>query len=315
MQVNKIKVLYIAGYSFSGSTILANILGEIEGFFSAGELRCIWEENLIKNFRCGCGSRFHDCSFWQEVFNKYPGGMQHINAQEIVGLQEKRKHFPLMLLPGNKQVLKPRFKKYLSSIEKLYQAIQSTTGSKVIVDSSKSPLYSYTLSMVPTIDLYIVHLVRDPRAVQYSCIKRKLRKKHRWEEHSIVEGCLTWNACNSAVELFWRSSPNHYLRLHYEDFIQRPKAALQQILQLVQEDITQLPIEGENIVNLTTNHTAIGNNNRFHAGATQLKIDEQWKEKMSVEDRQNVTNLTLPWLLYYGYLNKNKFTSNYLKST
>ncbi len=33
MQSNKIKVLYIAGYSFSGSTILANVLGEIEGFF------------------------------------------------------------------------------------------------------------------------------------------------------------------------------------------------------------------------------------------------------------------------------------------
>ncbi|PPS45540.1 sulfotransferase [Chroococcidiopsis sp. TS-821] len=310
MQANKIKVLYIAGYSFSGSTILANVLGEITGFFSAGELRCIWKENLIKNFRCGCGSRFYDCSFWQQVFDKYPGGMQNINAQEIVDLQEKRKHFPLMLLPGNQQLLKSKFRKYLSSIEKLYQAIQSTTGSEVIIDSSKSPLYSYTLSMLPTIDLYVVHLVRDPRAVQYSCIKRKMRKKHRWEEHSIVEGCLTWNACNSAIELFWHSSPKHYLRLHYEDFIQRPKAALQQILQLIQVEVTHLPIEEENIVNLTTNHTAIGNNNRFKAGVTQLQIDEQWKERMNLEDRHKVTYLTWPWLLYYGYLTQNKFNSN-----
>jgi len=32
------RVLYIAGWGRSGSTILDNVLGQVDGFFSAGEL-------------------------------------------------------------------------------------------------------------------------------------------------------------------------------------------------------------------------------------------------------------------------------------
>ena len=34
----RVKVLYIVGMGRSGSTILANSLGEVDGFFSAGEI-------------------------------------------------------------------------------------------------------------------------------------------------------------------------------------------------------------------------------------------------------------------------------------
>ena len=36
-----VKVLYVAGLGRSGSTILANTLGQVEGFFSGGELNFI----------------------------------------------------------------------------------------------------------------------------------------------------------------------------------------------------------------------------------------------------------------------------------
>ena len=44
---NPTTVLYVAGAGRSGSTLLDNLLGQIPGFFSAGELRYVWERGLI----------------------------------------------------------------------------------------------------------------------------------------------------------------------------------------------------------------------------------------------------------------------------
>lgn len=305
MQNRKIKVLYIAGYSFSGSTILTNILGQIDGFFSVGELRCIWEKSLIKNYRCGCGRRFHECPTWKGVLDESFGSMHQVNAREMIRSSETRAHLPLMLLPFEKKMLMSRLGEYPANLEKLYQAIQSTTDSKVIVDSSKSPLYGYILDLLPSIDLYVVHLIRDPRAVQYSGLKRKMLKKTEWKDYSAVGGCLTWNACNLTVETFWRSSSHKYLTLYYEDFIQRPKETLERILKLVQEKTTLLPFVEEHKVELSTNHTVIGNNNRFKSGTIELQLDNKWKEEMKPSDKAIVTMLSWPLLLRYGYLSRN----------
>lgn len=47
----EVKVLYIAGWGRSGSTILDNVLGQVEGFFSGGELSYLWERGLSENRR------------------------------------------------------------------------------------------------------------------------------------------------------------------------------------------------------------------------------------------------------------------------
>ena len=42
METSKVKVLYVMGHGGSGSTILGNVLGELNGFFHAGELDTLW---------------------------------------------------------------------------------------------------------------------------------------------------------------------------------------------------------------------------------------------------------------------------------
>ena len=41
-----VRVLYVAGAGRSGSTVLANLLGEVPGFVSVGEVRFLWERGL-----------------------------------------------------------------------------------------------------------------------------------------------------------------------------------------------------------------------------------------------------------------------------
>lgn len=66
----KIKVLFIGGYGRSGSTLLDRMLGQMEGFFSAGELRYIWDRSFAENQLCGCGKPFKKCAFWSTVIDE-----------------------------------------------------------------------------------------------------------------------------------------------------------------------------------------------------------------------------------------------------
>ncbi len=78
------KVLYIAGWGRSGSTILQNVLGELDGFFPVGEIVYVWERNLIGNRLGGCGARFRECEVWQGVLERAYGGTDRIDAEEMM---------------------------------------------------------------------------------------------------------------------------------------------------------------------------------------------------------------------------------------
>src|SRR5437016_5771988 len=60
------KVLYIAGSHRSGSTLLGNCFGEMDGFWSGGEMSQIWLQLLTRG-QCGCGSVLEDCHFWRPI--------------------------------------------------------------------------------------------------------------------------------------------------------------------------------------------------------------------------------------------------------
>ena len=61
------RVLYIAGTGRSGSTLLANILGEVDGVFAAGEVRYLWQRGLTERRLCGCGVPVRECPVWSRV--------------------------------------------------------------------------------------------------------------------------------------------------------------------------------------------------------------------------------------------------------
>jgi hypothetical protein len=45
----RVTVLYVAGTGRSGSTLLARVLGEADGFVAAGELRYVWQRGLVED--------------------------------------------------------------------------------------------------------------------------------------------------------------------------------------------------------------------------------------------------------------------------
>jgi hypothetical protein len=304
------KVLYIAGPGRSGSTILGNILGQIESFFLVGELRYLADRGLVENRMCSCGLPFKTCPMWSDVLAHAFGDTDPTTAAHLL---DDRKHGltnrQLLVTPPNKRQQKlARSGTYLSMLERLYRSVQSVSDSKVIVDTSKSPAYGYTLEHLGGIELYVVHLVRDPRAVAYSWWSRKKRQPasekkptRNMTAQNPISSSIVWSASNSLVESIWSNSDERYMFLRYEDFIADPRNAVSEILEFVGEEHVKLPFSGERDVVLGTTHTFSGNPNRLQHGLVQLRTDDEWRYKMSSIQKSIVALITWPGLRKYRY--------------
>ncbi|HZY56257.1 MAG TPA: sulfotransferase, partial [Rubrobacteraceae bacterium] len=286
MTDGRIKVLYIAGFGRNGSTILGNILGELDGFFHGGELNFVWERNLLENRRCGCGAPFRECEVWNRVFDGAFGGMEGVDAREMARLQSTHAlafHTMLTSFPDRLRPAAHQRHKFLGRLEKLYEGVRRATGSRVIVDSSKRPLYGYLLGTVPEVDLHVVHLVRDPRASAYSWLRKKFQPDKSGQAYMLrfnpLESSLRWDVWNAVTEVLWRRSPERYLRLRYEDFVRKPQESIRAILKMLNEEASRLPFVDGTRVRLGTSHTVSGNPNRFQTGVVELRPDDEWASR------------------------------------
>jgi hypothetical protein len=304
MHPSNVKVLYIDGQGRSGSTLLHNVLGQVEGFFAAGELREIWKRISANDRTCGCGNLVNECDVWKGVLNEAFGGLCRVEAAKMERSRNRarNRHSPLLVLPRREPILASRLQDYLVGLEKLYQGIRAYTGSKVIIDSSKSLLYGYLLGMLPTIDLYVLHIVRDPRGVAYSLQQRKLKGLPQFSGWNPVTSSLVWDTVNLSREMFWGRSGHPYLRLCYEEFVRRPRESVERILDLVEEEVGDLPFVSKQSIVMNTTHSVGGNaNTRFLTGRVDLRLDERWRDDLSFTNKAIITSLTWPLILRYGY--------------
>ena len=78
------KILYIGGWGRSGSTIISNVLGSLEGYVSIGEARYLWDRGIIQDRICGCGENFSKCLFWRDVLREFRAAGPIIDPQKMV---------------------------------------------------------------------------------------------------------------------------------------------------------------------------------------------------------------------------------------
>lgn len=304
----RVKVLYIAGLSRSGSTILGDTLGQIDGWFHVGEIRYIWDRGIIENRKCGCYSPFRDCSFWNDVLSRGFGGTDHIDPHEMFRLREslRSRHISLYREDTLRAHVTRGMYRYLDALGKLYNSISMVTEARIIVDSSKFPSYAYLLDLLPEVDLFIVHLVRDPRAVAYSVAFRKKVNPatggaNLMARISPLRSSLLWGAWNYIIWSKWAERPSSYCLLRYEDFVRSPRKCIEKLIAFLGQTDVRLPFLQGHEVTLAPNHSVSGNPSRFETGTITLREDEEWRQRMPVLQKVLVTGLTMPWLEQYNY--------------
>jgi hypothetical protein len=304
-----IKVLFIGGWGRSGSTILERMLGQIHGFFPVGEIYHIWERGFDQNQLCSCRSPFRQCGFWHAVIEEIFGNGQKPDVGELLSLQHytgRLRYLSQMTFPGFRwRGYEKQFQKYTHILSQLYAAIKKVSGCNVIVDSSKEPAHGFILNAIPTIQLHVVHLIRDSRAVAYSWQRKKRRPEIYWKNeymprYSPIKSAVEWNLRNLSAGLLSRFCKRS-VRESYENFVKSPQCVLSRIIKDFKHPQNNLDFLKNSVVKLNTHHTLSGNPNRFETGEIQLFTDTEWSKKMNTWAYFTVTALTWPLLLTYGY--------------
>ncbi len=305
-RVGSIPVVLIACSGRSGSTLLDRTLGAHEGLCSVGELRFVWERSFAQDQLCGCGARFGECPFWQEVTARAfgdPPALDVVAAQALWAQLDHIRRAPWLLAPSAPVSHRSAVAAYRALLARLYRGIAASAQGEVIVDSSGDGAHGLLLAQTPGISLHVVHLVRDARAVAFSWTRTRTRPEIHWAHEDmprapVARTAARWVMQNLLIERL-AARAHSYRRLRYEDLVADPQTSVNGLLRSLQPGAPSL-IDGHS-VDLPVAHTVSGNPMRFKTGPIQIRADDEWRDAMSRSERRSVEAIAWPLLARYGY--------------
>jgi len=336
-----LRVLEIAGLGRSGSTILDIVLGNHPHIESVGEvmelIRTGWisRESLqgidpirLRRPICTCGKRLdvlyvdtpeEACPFWSRVRREWVERADPESIETYPKLQndfELKRRWPRLLYEKRRQ--SASFRSYARLTRAFFESIRAVSGKPLIVDSSKISVRAFAHSLVPGIDLYVVHLVRDGRGIVIShrTSYREDRPVSTMRDHegypmwkAVVRrrvlyllSVVRWTVQNLAAEwVCTRLGPKKSMRLRYEDFVADPKGALERIGSLIELDLSEVADAACSGKPMQAGHN-IGGNRTKKSGIITLRPDAQeWRAALSPTE-QRLSWTLMGWLMRrYGY--------------
>ena len=294
---SKLRVIYIGGVEHNGSTILGVALGNHPQIECVGELTFLARQGWLGDEYCACGQTISDCPFWTNVKNHWTQATGQ-NLQSLVELENDfDRHRRFYNLIKEKRFPSSHFLEYKIQTSALFSAIQQVSGKDIIIDTSKRFSRALALSMVPDIDLRIIHLVRDARGVAYSWSKPTRPRRRSW-----LDASIRWNVTNAAFEIVKRNiESDRWIRLRYEDLIRETFETLKRIGEFAEVDLNDLATSLSNGKVLSTNHVGVGNGFLRRVKQVTLSPSIDWPDRIPVGDQRRVWRITWPLMRRYGY--------------
>jgi Sulfotransferase family len=300
-----IKILSIVGPGRSGTTVLAGILGAVDGVVDVGELRWLWQRGLLERRTCGCGRPVDECPVWSAVVAKVMAGRAQSVAEfaaEVAAAQAlllSRRHRLRVIRRAATGDGWPPLEPVRAVTAQLVQAVAEVTGARITVDSSKRAQDAAVLAGLPDVDLYVLHMVRDPRAVVFSWGRgdktiRVAGGSRPMGTRGLLSSVSRWVENGIGAAALRRHVPaERWMFVRYEEFAAHPRATISRILTFLGEGAASPFVDDDTVV-LDVNHTVAGNPNRFRVGPVTVRLDDEWSRRMPRHRQLLVQALTWP---------------------
>jgi hypothetical protein len=247
------RVIYIAGTSHSGSTLLDLMLNAHPEIFSAGEVLKLNRQLGFKNAQkqtyapCSCGApSLWQCAFWSGVDQR----TRQTSGKSLTELD--------MQDYGERDAAR-------APNAVVFKAIADVAGKSFVVDSSKLPKRMSYLMRLKELDVYPVHLIRDPKG-QINSVARKYG--------GFLKHIFRYELIHEQLRQALKSVPHSVVR--YEDLVRDPEPTLRSILQPLGLDFDPRQLAWTE----APRHEVAGNHIRFGA-TSKLVLDEAWKQGLS----------------------------------
>ena len=280
----------------------------------------MWLRGVRDGERCGCGQPFLACPFWEAVGQEAFGGWAQVDVDRITRLRaqvDRSRFLPQLASPALRRRLQPALGEYVGYYQGLYAAIAQVSGGPVVIDSSKHASLAFCLRSCPGLDLRVVHMVRDSRAVAYSWSKIVDRPEadagSQMATYTPASAAMRWNLQNSALQLLAQlGTPT--LRVRYEDFMADPggHARPHRRVRRAARPPAGSPALTAGVLGTDESRPVVG---RAEGDPHRVREPHAVRDgpgpgppgrhvagAMMASNRRTVTALTLPLLTRYGYL-------------
>jgi hypothetical protein len=302
---------YILSVSYSGSTLLAMLLGSHPEACTVGEMRAPTVDSP-DSYLCSCGEQIKACGFWAAVSESmarrgFPGfditdaklSIHESRNRYVRRLLDPLPRGPLLELARTVGLtLSTAWRPHLSEIQRrnaaLVDVLREATGAKVVIDSSKISLHLRYLLKSRNLKIKVIFLIRDGRAVTMSMVGHGLKRATRQE--TIAAAALSWRRNNEAAERVLAKLPSdQWLQIRYEDFCVAPQEKLTQIASFLSVDPQAVVMD----FRLKRQHV-LGNDMRLKSDS-RIRLDERWRTGLSKEDIVSFNHVAGEMNRKYGY--------------
>ncbi len=305
MSSNRIRVGYLAGTSYSGSTLLAFLFNSHPEIASVSEITPGEFEGA--GYACSCGERMVECPFFQEIADRMKSMGCPINLEKMeLRFQYSENKYINRIATGHLRSkaldrirdravawtppLQERLQYYLRRNEAFFEATLQTAGAKVYFDATKVARRIRYLSPSSRIDLKIIHLARDPRAQAFSAMDH--------EGVPAEAAARNWIRVHEKIleNIEGMRAEDTYL-LRYEDFCSDPPTEYSNVCEFLGVREHTFPEDFRD-----QDHHIIGNAMRRKSGSSgAIRLDTRWVDGMNEEDKRIVGEITRPIASRLGY--------------
>ncbi len=290
-----IKVLYVAGAGRSGSTLIARLLGELDGYVHIGEAsRYLFHERMYTRMRvCGCGEEVDVCPFWGPHVPTIDPDVRRVATEAV-----RVRYLALPAFLRQRHLGRTEQDALRREMGAILRRVANDADARVLVDGSKNPANGFLLTSIPGVELHVLHLVRHPGGVVRSWSRPKGYLRH----YSAPRVVSWWLAMNLFAERLGRRAVS-YDRVRYEDAVADPAALLRRLTTSLgvgtpspqEPDLSFLA--GAN-ASFGVQHALAGNPDKLQRGSTEIS-DRGWS--LPTGRRLLVSALSAPLRWRYGY--------------
>lgn len=302
------KVIYIAGFGRSGSTLLERVLGSHEKIFATGELFSLLYLGDSNSKFSYLNQQVKNSDFWSAVLQDVSKDIAPSSQLTKIQRDFESLHGILGYIVSQKAEKKAIYKHFIHNV---INAINhnSSKNNDYIVDSSKTTRLTFfrpiALAKIAQCEVKVIHLVRDGRGCIWSVLKgSNIKMEQGLDPHVPLAGlrcALSWLIAQTAAHIFQQiSAPDNYIRVRYEDFVTQPEQTLKRLSQFLSVDFENQIDIIQNKKDIPLAHQLTGNRVRNKAKIA-IKMDNEWKTNLSWYHRILFWILDWPYALLYGY--------------